>query len=376
MGAAYDAGQSCAMRLTRLNIRAPRFGAVKRAYHEAMLNSTHAELQRFSTRAQRGGTGVVSSLRSSRRRRRVFSCVPFGYDLDMLLLYLHSISSVIDTFLVTESTHTHQLRVQKPAVATEAVLQGLIPPALVGRLRIKLVDPPPICWTHKGYTENRYEQVHCFERWQRFALLGMLADAGATSDDLALFADSDEIASPHVIAALRDCFPFGTDGERLPGKYVLQAYDFTFGVHCQHGPRWNWGPHLFSVTYLRRVLGTCCSFDLWTAFNYTSSGVAALPVGGQAAADLARCGRAQMQHRHRIGMRSDAMLHAMRAQQRMRLLGCYARSKGSACSHATRTRRGDHRPACRDLSHALMCQGRPPLRLLSCPQGDELVHRP
>ena len=38
---------------------------------------------------------------------------------------------------------------------------------------------------------------------------------------------------------------------------------------------------------LRRVLGTCCSFDLWTAFNCTSSGVAALPVGGQAAAHLA-----------------------------------------------------------------------------------------
>ena len=79
----------------------------------------------------------------------------------------------------------------------------------------------------------------------------MLREAGARKHDLAVFADSDEIARPEVLATLKACAPFVEDSsDPALSKILLQAQHFEFGMHCLQGRPWMHGPHVYSVGHL------------------------------------------------------------------------------------------------------------------------------
>ena len=74
----------------------------------------------------------------------------------------------------------------------------------------------------------------------------------AAPEDVALVADTDEIARPEAVRMLKRCYPFGASGEE-PGMLVLQARAFHYGVHCRGATVWEFGPHAFSVAFLNRT---------------------------------------------------------------------------------------------------------------------------
>jgi hypothetical protein len=71
----------------------------------------------------------------------------------------------------------------------------------------------------------------------------------ASADDLAILADVDEIAHPHAIRMLSDCYPFGPNGTE-PGKIILSAMEAKFGLHCILADPWLHGPHVYTLSFL------------------------------------------------------------------------------------------------------------------------------
>ena len=82
---------------------------------------------------------------------------------------------------------------------------------------------------------------------QRYVSLEMLL-AVASADDLALVADVDEIARPHIVRQMAACVPHAPGP--LGRVYGLSARQFKFGAHCDTGYVWEEGPKLYSVGWL------------------------------------------------------------------------------------------------------------------------------
>ena len=56
--------------------------------------------------------------------RRVWDCIPLGYEIDMLWLHMRTLQHVVDGFIVTESDTTHTTTRKKPLLLTEIMANG------------------------------------------------------------------------------------------------------------------------------------------------------------------------------------------------------------------------------------------------------------
>lgn len=205
--------------------------------------------------------------RQSTFQRRVFDCILFGFELDLLQLHMRTLDSVVDSFLVTESTMCFQTATSKRAVLSETLRNGTWPPALARKTSVTIVsheealaagckDIPRVGTRTAG--RWRYSG-RCFQTVQRFALLELLL-ARAAPDDLALIADVDEIASPSFVRLARACAPFPpyagwASPDAHTGFLHLSVRQFRYGFHCDHGGgSWWKGPRLYLAGWLRGQL--------------------------------------------------------------------------------------------------------------------------
>lgn len=189
--------------------------------------------------------------------RKVWLMILFGEDLDMLRLHLDTLHHVVDRFLITESRDTFTRHAKKAAVLSDALASNALPPYLASKLTVRIVDLQRAASIgHCSRREVGYSMTFCVEQWQRYQLFEMLVAANAQPHDLALLADTDEIARPEVITALRDCYPFVGDSEHpTQDKIVLRSHWYEFGLHCLVSKTWEHGPHAYSVGHLLKVYG-------------------------------------------------------------------------------------------------------------------------
>lgn len=180
---------------------------------------------------------------------KIWDCIPFGFELEMLWLHMKTLEAHVTGFIVTESETTHTTDARKRLLLTEAIANKTLPKALAGtRIVVRVVDfvrdRPRFC----GRNGN---VVKCFENFQRFLLLEKLFEHAAPGD-LALFGDVDEIARPSVVNMLAQCRPFSGPS---PSFYVLRLSLYKFGVQCAHGNTFGFGTRAFSVDALRAKYG-------------------------------------------------------------------------------------------------------------------------
>ena len=196
---------------------------------------------------------------SPTKLRRIWDCIPFGFELDMLWLHLQTLGEVVDRFVIAESNTTHSARSAKPLVLTSLLANGSVPKALQSlatKMTVRVVD------FHQGrarYCQGGrwvHNRVMCFEAFQRFVLVETVIEL-ASPGDLALFGDTDEIAKPDVVRMLAQCYPFDGDAasKERPFFYILKLSLYQYGVHCQIGNDWKHGTRAFSVATLQAMYG-------------------------------------------------------------------------------------------------------------------------
>jgi len=196
---------------------------------------------------------------SPTKHRRIWDCIPFGFELDMLWLHLQTLGEVVDRFVIAESSTTHTARSAKPLVLTSLLANGSVPKAwqsLATKMTVRVVD------FHQGsarYCQGGrwvHNRVMCFEAFQRFVLVETVIEL-ASPGDLALFGDTDEIAKPDVVRMLAQCYPFDGDAasKERPFFYILKLSLYQYGVHCQIGNDWKHGTRAFSVATLQAMYG-------------------------------------------------------------------------------------------------------------------------
>lgn len=131
--------------------------------------------------------------------RRVWLMITVGSDLAMFRLHVSTLGNVVDGLLVTESQDTFTRQFKKPAYVTDALAAGVFPHELASKMHVEVVDLEKAAST--GHCSGRlagHPRTACVEAWQRYRLLGMLI-RHARPLDVALLADSDEIARPSVV---------------------------------------------------------------------------------------------------------------------------------------------------------------------------------
>lgn len=224
---------------------------VRREY-DAMVNSS-------DERSSSGGRGGQAA-------PRVWALITFGFELSMLMLHMRVLQEVVAGFLVLEATTTlHAVNAgllsqydAKPIVLTDALRRGTFPSDLAAKTTVTVLNATAEaarCHASGGQMGGRYG---CWETRHRHALLEALFNVAAPQD-VALFADVDEIARPHVVSMLARCFAFPPRPTRGTSMVVLLALEYKYGVHCvARQATWANGPHAWSVRSLlqqRRSMG-------------------------------------------------------------------------------------------------------------------------
>ena len=116
-------------------------------------------------------------------KRRVFDCILYSGELDVLCIRLHELAEVVDYFVIVESDTTFS---GYPRAISYDPLEPRLAP-FAGKIRhVVVADMPP--------TRNPWER----EAWQRNAVLRGVPDAAA--GDLIVMSDVDEI--PRATAVL------------------------------------------------------------------------------------------------------------------------------------------------------------------------------
>lgn len=198
-------------------------------------------------------------------QRRLWVMITFGFDLEMLLLHMMTLSDVADGFIVSEARSTFMLH-DKPAMLSDLRTGGNLSQELAAKTHVVVVDLQAAAIS--GHCSRRAagrEFTRCLEDWQRYALLRRLFEL-ASRDDVAVLADSDEISSPDALQLITRCFPFPAAeadlGSRTSpsdlaalGKLVLSASHYHYGMHCFVDDRvskqpWEYGPHAYAVSAL------------------------------------------------------------------------------------------------------------------------------
>jgi len=174
---------------------------------------------------------------------RAWVLIPFGFDLEMLVLHMLILAPAVAGFFVTEATTTFQ-GTPKPLLLREHL--ATLPPSVRPKVATASVDLASLCGTLRGQ-----HRVGCFEETQRQALVGLLkehVDSGRVApSDLAIVADSDEISNPVVVRNLTRCMRLVHEANRVLGMLLT---DFHGGLHCNYGDKWTHGPKISNVSSL------------------------------------------------------------------------------------------------------------------------------
>lgn len=155
--------------------------------------------------------------------RKIFDCVVFNDELDLLELRLRTAAPFVDAFVVVEADRTFS-GLPKP-LRFAAERERFAP--WEAQIRHVVVDDMPV-----GGATRWPAEVH-----QRNALLRGLD--GAADDDVVIVADVDEILHPEVLAGLRESLrePVGLEMPRtfryanweLPPTYAATPFALRFG---------------------------------------------------------------------------------------------------------------------------------------------------
>ena len=115
----------------------------------------------------------------------VYDCIPFFNEIDILRLRLHTLSSLVDRFVIEESTMTFSGEPKELVFQQNAYQFKEFLPKIT---HIVVDDTPVIAVTH----ERDY--------FQKNRLINGLKEA--TEDDIILFGDCDEIPDPKTLEAV------------------------------------------------------------------------------------------------------------------------------------------------------------------------------
>ena len=230
--------------------------------------------------------------------RRVWDCIPFGYEIAMLWLHVQTVQRVVDEFLIVESATTHTTKSTKPLVLSEYIANGTVP-STIDRSKLNVHVVPYRSGSARYCRGGKWvhNPVRCFEgmqvqadplgatvavatavafaklchpdtltltcfpctAFQRFVLVEKVLERAAPND-LALFGDVDEIPRPDVVSALSRCHLLAEDADfRMGGgstsAYALKLSLFKYGVHCAQGNTFALGTRAFSVKALQLHYG-------------------------------------------------------------------------------------------------------------------------
>lgn len=141
--------------------------------------------------------------------RRVFDCVTFFNEVELLEIRLNVLRDIVDFHLIVEATVTHQ-GVPKPLVFP--TIRDRFSPFL-GKIKYFVVDNPPM---FGGESADRLGNHWEIENWQRAALSNLLVDCH--DEDVLIFSDIDEIPRPECVKKNLDHYGVTT--------FVVENYNF------------------------------------------------------------------------------------------------------------------------------------------------------
>lgn len=119
----------------------------------------------------------------------IYDCIPFFNELDILNLRLHVLDSIVDKFIIEESTVTFSGEPKELCFEkNKEMFQEFLP-----KIEYIVVDNSPVDTT-----------THLRDKFQKNALEKGLADAD--ENDMIILSDVDEIPNPEVLKELKEHF--------------------------------------------------------------------------------------------------------------------------------------------------------------------------
>ena len=173
--------------------------------------------------------------------RRVFDCLLYNGEMQVLEMRLHELDAVVDRFVVVESDMTFSGRPKR--IAFDPTHSAIEP--FAHKIDHVLVSDMP-------KTENPWDR----EAWQRNAMLRGVGDAA--DRDMILMSDVDEIPRASVVASARDDEEHAVFFFRLAFYYFFANYRNVKGPEVNkvwncaatHGEASRLGPQSFRQTFL------------------------------------------------------------------------------------------------------------------------------
>ena len=119
----------------------------------------------------------------------IYDCIPFFNELDILNLRLHVLDSIVDKFIIEESTVTFSGEPKELCFEkNKEMFQEFLP-----KIEYIVVDNSPVDTT-----------THLRDKFQKNALEKGLVNAG--EDDMIILSDVDEIPNPEALKELKEHF--------------------------------------------------------------------------------------------------------------------------------------------------------------------------
>lgn len=176
--------------------------------------------------------------RNAEKERKVAFLIQFGFDVDMLEVFLWEVYDVVDKFFITESIVSHSNKqIRKPLMWDSIKSQPRF-----ARFKDKIVhfivddsdvlNPKGDIWV----SERRQEWV----RWKEFLKWNDYHHEFEETDIVG-FGDTDEIVSRDVILTLKKCtgtittldvasiFLFGDNKTVFPTDWPVRPYSYSYG---------------------------------------------------------------------------------------------------------------------------------------------------
>jgi beta-1,4-mannosyl-glycoprotein beta-1,4-N-acetylglucosaminyltransferase len=150
------------------------------------------------------------------KKARIFDCFPFFNELELLEVRLNELDSVVDYFILVESTTSHSGQ-KKPLYFNDNKEKF---EKFLHKIRHVIVDDMPV------FTQNTSDEVWARERFQRDSILRALPDL--RDDDVLVISDADEIPRAEVVKNFRI-------GEGI--KYLELALHYYY-LNCR-GASWD-----------------------------------------------------------------------------------------------------------------------------------------
>src|SRR3954451_134191 len=150
------------------------------------------------------------------RMPRLFECVIFGSELDLLELRFRTGSNLVDQYVLVEARRTFSGRPKRPYFQDNRERFRRWTPKLRHVLLEDLPSPAPSRWP---------AEVH-----QRNAVLRALDDA--EEDDVVVVVDADELVHPGVLASLRHGVRDLTALE-MPSTFFRANWELPLGQYAR-----------------------------------------------------------------------------------------------------------------------------------------------